>query len=181
MPTVTMNLPATTFVSSAKLNSNFLVYPLVCVGTDANLKKCTALINVMIPALPKKVDSATLQLSPIMKSGTAPSTIAISQLGTDFDADTVTYNTMPALISTEAEFTVSKEELYLPVQADITDIVNAWLSGAAVNHGIALTGSDGTIVQFATNNIGHEPYFPMLSVTYSSTPATPADRTYGYI
>ncbi len=181
MPTVTMNLPATTFVSSAKLNSNFSVYPLVCVGTDANLKKCTTLINVVLPTLPKKVDSATLQFSPIMKSGEAPSTIAVSQLGSDFDASTVTYNTMPALISTEAQFTVSAMELYLPIQADITEIVNEWLSGAAVNHGIALNSSDGSIVQFATNNIGHEPYFPMLTVTYSNAPTKPADRTYGYI
>lgn len=181
MPTVTMNLPATTFVSSAKLNSNFLVYPLACVGNDANLKKCTTLINVSLPTLPKVVDSAMLQLSPIMKSGAAPSTIEVSQLGADFEADTVTYNTTPALISTGAEFSVSAKELYFPIQADITDIVNEWLSGTADNHGIALTSSDGTFVQFATNNIGHEPYFPVLTLTYSSAPAKSANRTYGYI
>lgn len=179
MPTVTMNLPAITFVSSAKLNSNFLVYPLVCVGTDANLKRCTTLINVSLPTLPKSVDSALLQLSPIMKSGTGPSTIVINQLGNEFDAQTVTFNTMPALVSTEKEFSVSQKELYLPVRCDITDIVNEWLSGASVNHGIALTSSDGTFVQFATNNIGHEPYFPVLTLTYSSSPEKSANRTHG--
>lgn len=34
MPTVTLNLPDTTFVSSALPGTNFLFYPLIYVGTD---------------------------------------------------------------------------------------------------------------------------------------------------
>lgn len=180
MPTVTLNLPETTFVSSALPNSNFLIYPLIYVGTDPSFYGCTGLINVTLPVLPKSVVSAMLQLSVIVKSGASPSTVAVSQLSADFSAKTVTYNSMPSLISTATQFSVAAKDLYTSIQADITDVVNAWLSGAAVNHGIALTVSDGTIVQFGTNNIIYEPYFPKLILTYSSTPV-PTGQPYGYV
>ena len=167
MPTVTLNLPETTFVSSAGPDSNNSFYPVMYVGTDPGLQDCIGLVNVALPALPKSVSSAVLQLSVIMKSGEAPSSVAVSQLSADFDAKSVTYNSMPSLIPTAAQFSVSASELYTSIQADLTDIVNAWLSGAAPNHGIALTGSDGTVVQFGTNNIVYESYFPKLILSYS--------------
>lgn len=180
MPTVTLNLPETTFVSSAQASNNFLFYPLMYVGTDPSYQDCTSLINVALPTLPKRVDSAFLQLSVIVKSGAAPSTVAVSQLGAAFDAKTVTYSSMPALISTATAFNVSASDLYTSIQADVTDIVNAWLSGAAANNGIALTNSDGTIIQFGTNNIVYAPYFPKLIIRYSDTPV-PTEQPYGYI
>ncbi len=180
MPTVTLNLPDTTFVSSAQASNNFSFYPLLYVGTDPSFQSCTSLINVALPTLPKRVDSAFLQLSVIVKSGAALSTVAVSQLGAAFDAKTVTYSSMPALISTATAFNVSASDLYTSIQADITDIVNAWLSGAAANNGIALTNSDGTIIQFGTNNIVYAPYFPKLIIRYSDTPV-PTEQPYGYI
>ncbi len=181
MPTVTLNLPETTCVSSAQPNSNLFSYPLMYVGNDPSFYECTSLINIPLPALPKSVIRAVLQLSVIVKGGALPSTIMVSQLGVPFDAKTVTCKTMPALLSTATQFSVSVKDLYITVEADITDVVNAWLSGAAKNNGIALTSSDGTIVQFGTDNIGYEPYFPKLTVTYFGTPVAPLGQPYGYI
>ena len=180
MPTVTLNLPETTFVSSAGPDSSFSFYPVMAVGADPGFQDCIGLVNVALPDLPKSVESAVLQLSVIVKSGAEPETVAVSQLSAAFNPKTVTWNSMPSLIPTETKFSVSASELYTSIQADITDVVNAWLSGAAVNHGIALIGSDGTIVQFATNNIAYEPYFPKLMLTYSGTPV-PRGQPYGYI
>ena len=180
MPTVTLSLPETTFISVAQPSTNFSVYPLMYAGTDPSFYGCTSLINVALPTLPKSVVSAMLQLSVIVKSGASPSTVAVSQLSAAFNAKTVTYSSMPSLISTATKFSVSINDLYTSIHADITDVVNAWLSGAAVNHGIALTVSDGTVVQFGTNNIVYEPYFPKLIITYSDTPV-PTGQPYGYI
>lgn len=181
MPTITLSLPETTFVSSAQPNSNLSAYPLMYVGNDPSFYECIGLINVALPALPKNVDSAVLQLSVIVKGGALPSTIMISQLGASFDAQTVTYKTMPALLSTATRFSASVKDLYTAVQADITEVVNSWLSGGTANHGIALTSSDGTIVQFGTDHIGYEPYLPKLTVTYSGIPVSPEGQPYGYI
>ncbi len=180
MPTVTLNLPDTTFVSSAQPSANFSVYPLMYVGTDPSYFGCTSLINVALPTLPKKVDSAFLQLSVIVKSDAAPSTVAVSQLSAAFDAKTVTYSSMPALIPTATTFNVSASDLYTSIQVDVTDIANTWVSGAVANNGIALTNSDGTIIQFGTNNIVYVPYFPKLIIRYSDTPV-PTEQPYGYI
>jgi hypothetical protein len=111
MPTVTLNLPDTTFVSLALPGTNFSVYPLIYVGNDPGFYGCTGLINAALPVLPKKVDSAYLQLSVIVKSGAAPSTVAVSQLSAYFNAKTVTYNSMPSLISTATQFSVAVSDL----------------------------------------------------------------------
>ncbi len=170
MPTAAININQTTFVSSAQPSANFSFYPLMYVGTDPEFQHCISLIHIPFPKLPKSVDSAVLQLSVIVKSGETPATVAVSQLSAPFDVQTVTHNTLPSLIPTAAQFTVSPLDLYFSVSVDLTDIVNAWLSGAAQNNGIALTCEDDNILQFGTDNIVYAPYFPNLTVTYFYAP-----------
>lgn len=183
MPTVTVGIPDTTFVSSSQPTQNFSFYPLMYVGNDPTFQDCIALLEIDLPVLPvTSVDSAVLQLSVIVKTGTDPSTVVVNRVTGPFDAQTVTYDTIPSFVATSSQVNINTSDLYTIVDIDITTLVNQWLSGAVENHGIALTNPDGTtLVQFGTNNIVYEPYFPKLVITYSDTPIPPTDNPYGYI
>ncbi len=182
MPTVTINIPETTFVSSAQPSSNFSFYPLMYVGIDTVFSECIGLMEIDLSSIPvTNVDSAILQLSVIVKTDGNPSPILVNRVTSPFDAATVTYNTLPSFTPTSSQVNVNTSDLYTTIGIDITTLVNEWLSGAQPNHGIALTNEDGeTLVQFGTNNIVYEPYFPKLVVTYQDTPV-PTGNPYGYV
>lgn len=173
MPTQTLIITDTTFVSSAQPDNNFSFYPLLYVGTDPEYHNCIGFLQFALPSLPvNAVDSAVLQLSVIVKSGDAPSPIIVNRVTSSLDTNIVTYNSQPAFTATPSNINVSPSDLYTTVQIDVTTLVNQWLNGTYPNNGIALTNPDGTtIVQFGTDNIVYEPYFPRLVLTYSGTPS----------
>jgi len=182
MPSVTVNLPLTTFVSSAMPDSNNSFYPLLYTGTDPIFQHCISLMEIGLPVLPvTAVDSAVLQLSVIVKSGDVPSPVVVNKVTSPFSATTVTYNTMPTFTPASSQILVTTDDLYKTVEIDITSLVNEWLSGTSPNYGIALTNNDDTtIVQFASNNIVYEPYFPRLILTYSETPEGTTGTDFAY-
>lgn len=182
MPTLTLNIPNTTFVSSAQPDNNLSTYPLMYAGTDPSFQYCISLMQIALPSIPvTKVDSALLQLAVIVKSGAAPSPVVVNRVTTPFDKATVTYNTLPQFTATTSQINVTTSDLYTTIQIDVTSLVNEWLAGTFPNEGIALTNIDGTTeVQFATNAIVYEPYFPQLTLTYSSTPADNTAICYSY-
>jgi hypothetical protein len=173
MSTVTVDIPNTTFVAAAQPGVNFSVYPLMYVGTDPQYLQSIGLMQIALPTLPVNfVDSAILELSVIVKSGSNPSTVTVNAVMEPFNKDTVTYSTKPAYTPTQSQVNVTTSDLYKSVQINITSLVNNWLNGTTANNGIALTNSDGTTaVQFATNNITWQPYFPKLVITYSGSSA----------
>lgn len=179
MPTLTLNIPNTTFVSSTLPDNNFSSYPLIFTGTDQGFRDCIGLLQIALPEIPvPQVDSAFLQLAVIVKSGATPSPVVVNNVTTPFSTATVTYNTLPTFTATTSQLNVTTAALYTTVQIDVTTLVNGWLNGTITNNGIALTNSDGTtVVQFATDNIVYEPYFPTLSITYSTTPVQPTTAT----
>jgi len=183
MPTVSVGIPDTTFVSSSQPTQNFSFYPLMYVGNDPGFMDCIGLMEIDLPPLPvTSVDSAVLQLSVIVKTGTDPSPVVVNRVTSFFDASTVTYNSVPDFAATSSQIDVNTSDLYSSVEIDITELVNQWLSGTYANYGIALTNPDGvTLVQFGTNNIVYEPYFPKLMITYSETPPPTDDNPYAYI
>lgn len=182
MPTVTVNIPNTTFISSSQPDSNFSFFPLIYTGTDPGFSSCTGLLRISLPELPvNQVDSAFLQLSVIVKSGASPSPVVVNEVTSSFDPSTVTYNTRPDFSPTASTISISTADLYTAVKIDVTALVNGWLNGTVPNNGIALTNADGvTIVEFATNNIVYEPYFPELVLTYSSTPSEDTALCFSY-
>jgi hypothetical protein len=182
MPTVTLEIPDTAFVSSAQPTGNFSLYPTMYVGTDASYATCIGLLQIALPTLPvSQVDSAVLQLSVIVKSGASPSPVAVNRVTEPFDPSTVTYDTRPSYTATGSQVNVTTGDLYSAVQIDVTGLVNNWLNGTYPNNGIALTNSDGTTaVQFATNVIVYEPYFPKLVLTYSSSPSESTAICFSY-
>jgi hypothetical protein len=110
-----------------------------------------------------------------------PSPVVVNRVDNAFNINSVTYYSCPAYTATAYQYDISASDLYASIQIDITDLVNGWLSGTYANNGIALTNSDGiSIVQFGTNQIIYEPYFPRLILTYSSTPV-PTASPYGMI
>ncbi|MDD4832653.1 MAG: DNRLRE domain-containing protein [Clostridia bacterium] len=182
MSNITVNIPDTTFVSSALATSNLSFYPTMYAGTDASYLNCITLMNIILPTLPvTHVDSATLNLAVITKTGVAPSPIIVNQVTSAFDASTVTYNTMPSFTPTASGINITDSDLYAIVQIDVTPLINGWLDGSIVNDGIALTNSDGTtVVVFTTDNIGYAPYFPTLNLTYTVPPVYDSAICFSY-
>jgi len=182
MPTKTINISETTFVASGQPNSSFSFYPLMYAGTDATFQNCISLLKITLPELPiSAVDSAKLELAVISKSGTTPSPVVVNNVTSPFVTANVTYNTIPSFTATSAEFNVLQSDLYTRIQIDVTTLVNEWLSGTTENNGIALTNSDGsTVVEFATNAISYEPYYPSLVLTYSEAPAEASAICFSY-
>ncbi len=181
MPTVILNTTETTFVSSAFPDANFSANPVIYAGTDAIFQNSISFLRYTIPSLPvSAVDSALLQLSVIIKTGDAPSPVVINRVTSELNTETVTYNTQPAFTATPSQINISTGDLYTTVQIDVTELVNQWINGTFPNNGIALTNPDGiTSVGFGTNEILHEPFYPVLILTYSETPAEA--ETYAYI
>lgn len=177
MSTTILNIPDTTFVSSALPDNEFAFSPLIYTGTDPTFQNCISLLQVALPSLPvTAVDSALLQLTAIVKSGVAPSPVVVNRVTSPFSIDTVTYNTHPSFTATPSQINVTTSDVFTTVEIDITTLVNAWLDGTFTNDGIALTNSDGTtVVQFSTNDILYEPFFPKLVLTYSSAPPVEPD------
>ena len=184
MPTVSVAIPDTTFVTSSQPAQNFSFYPLMYVGNDAGFMNCISLMEIDLPPLPvTTVDKAVLKLSVIVKTGTDPSPIVVNRVTSPFDVAAVTFNTLPDYETITSQINIDISDLYTIIEIDITEFVNQWLNGIYPNYGIALTNPDGvTLVQFGTNNIVYEPYFPKLEITYSDTPVPPpTDNAYGYI
>lgn len=181
MPTITVNIPQTTFVASGEPNTNYSFYPLLNIGADPNFQNCTGLLKIPLPQLSvPTVDSARLNLAVITKSGTNPSPIVVNRVTSDYDTNTVTYTTQPPFAPTQYHYDVGTADLYTTIHIDITGLVNEWLDGSQ-NFGIALANSDGiSEVQFATNNIGYEPYFPTLTITYTESPFTATGLNFSY-
>lgn len=165
----------TTFVSSTLPDTEFAYSPVIYTGTDPTFHNCISLLQVALPSLPVTVvDSALLQLAVIVKSGVNPSPVVVNRVTSPFSTDTVTYNTQPSFTATSSQINVTSSDVLATVEIDITPLVNAWLAGTYPNNGIALTNSDGTtVVQFCTNDILYEPFFPKLVITYSSAPVEP--------
>lgn len=175
MTTLTLNTTQTTFVSSAQPTNNFSFYPLMYVGTDPTFATCNSFLKYTLPALPPNavIDSASLQLSVIVKTGAAPSPITVNRVTSALDTSTVTYATQPTFVATPTVVNVTAADLYTAVQFDVTELVKQWYVGTYVNNGFALTNLDGTtLVQFATNVITWAPYFPRLVINYHIPPTT---------
>jgi hypothetical protein len=151
-------------------------------GTDPSFQNCIGLLQIELPPLPvSRIDSAVLQLAVIVKSGEAPSPVVVNRVTEPFRTSAVTYNTRPAFTATSSQINIAVSDLYSTVSIDVTDLVNGWLGGSYPNDGIALTNQDGTtVVQFATNNIVYEPYFPKLTVSYSESPAENTALCFSY-
>lgn len=183
MSSVTLPVSQNTFVASTQEYNNYSMYPVLYCGTDEVYGTCLSLLKFDFTTIPAgSVDKAELELSVIVKAEKeTASTITINRIAEHFDALTVTYASRPAIVETTSQVQVTTENLYKTVQIDITPLVNDWLSGTHVNHGLALVNSvDNTLVQFGSDKIVWEPYFPKLNLEYSTPPVEPSG-CYGYV
>ena len=97
-----------------------------------------------------KIDLLTEGITPIdtqlIFAGLA-NNIAAYEIGTAFDATTVTYNTKPQINTTVIDYYTGSsnlQEIRL-VHFNITDILYDWLSGEKANNGIAILDYDNTL------------------------------------
>lgn len=172
MSNVTLNISDTAYVSSLLPDTNISTLPLIFAGTDQTYLDCISYLQFTLPSLPvTSVDSALLELSVIAKTGISPSPVLVNRVTVPFSTDTVTYNTRPAFTATAIQYNVTTSDINSTIQIDVTTLVNDWLSGTFPNYGIALTNSDGTsVVEFATDGIQYEPFYPRLVITYTGSP-----------
>lgn len=182
MPPVVLTVSQNTFVSSAQPNDNFSYHPLLYAGTDEIFENCISLLKFDFTTIAaNSVDSAYLQLAVISKSGLGADTIAVNRVTESFDASYVTYDTFPTTEATSSQVDITSEDLYKSIQIDVTQLVNDWLGGIYVNNGLALTNSDGnTLIQFGSDKIIWEPYFPKLILNYTVI-APEVTKAYGYV
>ncbi len=169
MATQTILSTGTTFVSSALANYNLSSNATIVAGTDPVYQNSISFLKFDLSSFPaQSVDSAILRLFVFSKTGALPSPIVVNRVTSNFDINSVTYNTMPAYVPTASTTDVSTNEVIQYISIDITDLVNQWLNGTFPNYGIALTNPDGTTsVQFGGKPIGAA-YEPQLVLTYSS-------------
>ncbi len=182
MPPVVLTVSQNTFVSSAQSNDNFSYHPLLYSGTDEIFESCISLLKFDFTTIAaNSVDSAYLQLAVISKSGPGTDTIVVNRVTESFDASHVTYDTFPITEPTSSQVDITSEDLYKSIQIEVTQLVNDWLGGKYVNNGLALTNSnDNTLIQFGSDKIVWEPYFPKLILNYSvMTPEV--SKAYGYV
>lgn len=169
MATLTLQSSATTFVSSLLADINLSFSSVIVVGTDPVYLDSISFLKFDLASIPvTNLTSATLRLFVFSKTGVAPSPIVVNRVTSDFDINTVTYNTMPPFVPTGLSTDVTTNEVLQYVDIDITDLVNQWLAGTFPNYGIALTNPDGTTsVHFGGKPIGPE-WEPLLVVTYTT-------------
>ncbi len=182
MSPVILTAAQNTFIASEQPNDNFSFYPLLYTGIDERFGTCISLLKFDFTAIAThKVDSALLNLSVIEYAGDDVGNILVNRVTQSFDSFHVTYATQPEKEPISAYAKIRSDDQYKTVQVDITQLVNDWLSGASVNYGIALASSDNqSLVQFGSDNIGWEPYFPKLILDYSDTQPETAG-SYGYV
>ncbi len=175
MSTEFLNTSETTFVSSALPDTNFSTNPVIHAGTDEAFQNTISFLRYTFPSLPvSEVDSAILQLSIITKTGAALSPVVVNRVTSSLDTDKVTYNTRPSFIPTASQTDITKDDLYTTVQIDVTELVNQWINGTSPNYGLAITNSDSTTaVGFGNNEILHEPFYPVLILTYTEISVSP--------
>ena len=101
-----------------------------------------------------------------------PGLVSLQPVGAAWNEYGVTYQTLPALGSAAAVFSVAHSGGYVAV--DVTSTVQGWVSSAASNHGLALTAGTA-VVQFDSKENDLTAHAPTLDVEIvSQGPAGPA-------
>ena len=136
---------ADTFVSSARPNFNYGVSPILVVQPGT-----TSFIQFDLSALPlgSEVNKATLRL--YVDAFVKPGSFDVYPVNGAWAESTLTYNTPPPQLGNSATsgnpIAISSTSLNKFVLVDITPLVQGWVSGTTVNHGLALalTSATGT-------------------------------------
>ncbi len=129
------------------------------------------LVEWDLSAIPQDavVESAEMRLYCISFFGSASGQPVFQLIGEDWDEQTVTLNTQPS-IDPEPSVGGSWPVAQSWFSVDVTQFVEAWVSGAHPNHGIycTSTGTTGNCAPgFWSKDSGHEDLLPTLVVTYS--------------
>ncbi|QHQ63195.1 DNRLRE domain-containing protein [Anaerocolumna sedimenticola] len=169
METQTFLSAGTTFVSSTLAPYNLSTSAVIAVGTHPVYQDSISFLRFDLSSISAaNASSAVLRLFVFEKEGAAPSPVVINRVTSDYDINTVTYNTRPAYVNTEITSEVSSDEVIKYIEIPVTTLVNQWLNGDFPNYGFALTNPDGTTsVLFGGKPVGAS-YEPQLVITYSS-------------
>ena len=172
MATQTFLSTGTTFVSSALADYNLSASAVIAVGThSAVYQDSISFIKFDLSSLPSAAaTSAVLRLFVFTKDGAAPSPIVVNRVTSDYDINTVTYNTQPAYVQTGITGEVSSAEQLQYIEIPVTALVNEWLTGVNPNYGFALTNPDGTTSVLFGGQLSGTSYEPQLVIT-SESPA----------
>jgi hypothetical protein len=157
-------LTADAHVSSAR--------PTVNAGTLSNLDaggEYTALVQFDLTTLPPgttaaQITRATLRL--YCNRADTPGVITLQTVGGAWTELGLTYTTLPALGAVLQTAQVGAAGTY--VTLDVTSAVQAWVSGATANFGLAIAGSGTTQVQFDSKENDQTGHAPELDIALAS-------------
>ncbi|WMJ87113.1 DNRLRE domain-containing protein [Anaerocolumna sp. MB42-C2] len=167
MTTQTFLSTGTTFVSSALAEYNLSASAVIAVGTHSVYQNSISFIKFDLSSLPSApVTSATLRLFVFTKDGATPSPIVVNRVTSNYDINTVTYNTQPSYEPTGITTEISSDEQLKYIEISVTSLVNQWLTGAAPNYGLALTNPDGITSVLFGGKLSGADFEPQLVVTY---------------
>jgi hypothetical protein len=79
---------------------------------------------------------------------TAPATVQISSVATNWSEATLTFNNIPTINNSVGSFNIAPSDKNKFITTDITSIVKIWQSNPQINHGLALHTSIGEKYNF---------------------------------
>ena len=158
-----------TLVGDAHVSS---AQPTVNAGSLSNLNVgggYTALVQFDLSTLPAgttaaQISRATLRV--FCNRADAPGAVQVQAVGGAWTESAVTYATLPPLGATVQTAQVSAAGQF--VAFDVTQAVQAWVSGAATNNGLALVGATGTVVQFDSKESDQTSHEPVLEIALAA-------------
>jgi len=164
---------ADTYISAMNGDTNYgneTILRLAQAGSPFSTMR--ALIKFDLSGAPSSIESATLQL--YCEGADDWWTILIYQIISDWDENTVTWNTQPAIsYVVVCRVTIAPSEGWY--SADVTPIVKGWVNGTFANYGfyLQLQNETGTGDMTIRSREYPEPgYEPQLLITYGGTTTT---------
>lgn len=170
MQTVILPITSDTFVSSAQPNQNFSKESYLFEGFETwSNSRFTNCIKFDTTGIPHRshINSAKIKAYVTRKDSTTDATISVNRIISHYDAETVTYNTLPDIQSTGERYSVKESEVGSYIYIDISTTIQKFVNGSEDNFGIALTGDKTILSTLVFGSIEEVPqHIPEVIVNY---------------
>ncbi len=180
MQTVVLPITSDTYVSSSAPDQNFSEEGYLFKGFETwSNSQFTNFVKFDTSKIPSGslINSAIIKAYVTRKDSTMDSTITVNTILSEFDAGTVTYNTMPAIQPTEEYYDVTSSEVGSFIYIDITNTIQKFVNASEENYGIALTGEKtilSTLVFGSTEEVPQ--HMPEIMVCYDDVGPQPCEK-----
>ncbi len=142
-----------------------------------NYQTARSLLGFNLTSIPAgaTIDKATLHLvhNHTCHDGPSSRTITAYRIGTNWNTNTVTWNTQPSQAGSYGQVVVTTGQFQW-YSMDVTDLVRGWVNGSFPNLGVMLRGPESSsgqpaVIGFATLQYMQGEFAAVLEVTYRSS------------